>query len=126
MMLHVIKFNGVFDSAEYEGRLEYKCPPFKVIRDLIAGEPAPELTVEHVSVLWQGKHCHMFVDEDGRAKGLPRNDKASRIYYNYTWEREHKTRFIYDNLHKPGLVIGDESPGFDIVGTAVLWEGDME
>ena len=36
--------------------------------------------VEHVYVLWQDKRADMFVDEDGHAKMLPRNEEATAIY----------------------------------------------
>ena len=36
--------------------------------------------LEHVSVLFQGEHADMFVDEVGVNDGLPRNDLATDIY----------------------------------------------
>ena len=35
---------------------------------------------EHVAVLHEGRRADMFVDEDGHAKRLPRNEAATRIY----------------------------------------------
>jgi hypothetical protein len=35
---------------------------------------------EHVTVLHEGRRADMFVDEDGHAKALPRNDAATAIY----------------------------------------------
>ena len=42
----------------------------------------PNAYTEHVSVLHNGRHTDMFVDEDGFTKRLPRNEKATAIYRN--------------------------------------------
>jgi hypothetical protein len=55
--------------------------------------------LEHVSVLYNDKHCDMFVDEEGLLKHLPVNEVATRIYWN------------------AGRVRG----GTPIVGTAILF-----
>lgn len=36
--------------------------------------------IEHVAVLHDGKRRDMFVDDEGRVKGMPRNDRATAIY----------------------------------------------
>jgi hypothetical protein len=37
---------------------------------------------EHVRVFGRDKYCSMLVDEQGRQKGLPLNEMASKIYWN--------------------------------------------
>ena len=44
--------------------------------------------LEHVSVLHDGKRRDMFVDDKGRMKGLPRNDRATAIYRT-NWLTQH-------------------------------------
>jgi hypothetical protein len=54
-------------------------PGFKMIEALVA----PFLDgahLEHVSVLFQGERCSMFVDEAGQRKGLERNEEATKVY----------------------------------------------
>lgn len=43
---------------------------------------------EHVTVFYDGERRDMFVDEHGIAKGLPRNDEATKIYRN-NWLTQH-------------------------------------
>lgn len=124
-MYHVIKPDGTVVSTDYVGPLEYGTPAWATFRQLI-GLTEDDL-IEHVSVLWKGKKAHMFVDEEGRAHGLPRNNKATRIYYNYTVSRVGLPKQIYNDLSKDPLLDAPiEDLGFDIVGPAILWEGDME
>lgn len=128
-LLHIIRADedNTYESKEWTGELEYACPPFSEIRKLIGLEP--DSMIEHVAVLWKGKRAHMFVDEIGAIRGLPRNERATRIYYNATISRRGLNRlvYVYDDLTKdPYQQILVEEPGFQIVGTAALWEGDME
>lgn len=37
--------------------------------------------IELVTVLYKGKKCHMIVNENGIAEGLPVNETATEIYY---------------------------------------------
>lgn len=122
-LLHLINVDGSSTSKEYSGELEYLAPSFKEMYKILNCS-----TIEHVDVLFKGRPCHMFVDEDGRAHGLTRNELATRIYYNATFEREGKLALITDRLEVPEgrLRAGVETPGFDIVGPALLWEGDLE
>lgn len=121
--LHTIYPDGAVASEDYAGPVEYRAPPFAEMRHRLRCD-----TVEHVSVLWKGRPCHMFVDEDGRAKELPRNERATRVYYNATLRRRGETAYLYDDLSSPAnrLPRGFEDPGFYIVGAALLWEGDLE
>jgi hypothetical protein len=82
-----------------------------------------DITIEHVTVIWKGLVAHMFVDEEGRMHHLLPNPKATRIYYNFVYKREGRLDLLYDDLSQPAKLTGLESPGFDIVGTAVLLEG---
>jgi hypothetical protein len=36
--------------------------------------------LEHVSVIYKKRRADMFVDDEGRTAGLPRNDRATAIY----------------------------------------------
>jgi hypothetical protein len=123
-MYHVIKPDGTFVSEDYVGALEYGTPAFATLRQLI-GIKENE-TLEHVTVLWKGKRAHMFVDEDGRMHKKPRNEKATRIYYNFTFQRFRYSQYNDLTQHPNPADRFFEEPGFDIVGTAILWEGDME
>jgi hypothetical protein len=124
-MYHVIKPDGTVTSEDYVGPLKYGTPAWSTFRQWI-GLDEDDL-IEHVSVLWKGKKAHMFVDEEGRMHNLLINKKATAIYYNYTLQRH---RFhTYNDLSKdpdPAELLAVMEPGFDIVGTAILWEGDME
>jgi hypothetical protein len=74
-------------------------PPLEELRAIIGGGWA-----EHVSVLYNGRPAHMFVDEEGSRKGLPVNLRATNIYRAYAQSR------------------GIPNPHF-IVGPALLFEG---
>lgn len=128
-LLHTIIPTGIVTSEEYTGPLEYAAPPFATLRKMISGpNEAVRTTIEHVNVLWKGKHAHMFVDEDGLAKCLPLNHKASRIYGNNMVSRERgaKSPLIYNDLQKPAFDYRFDFDTFHVVGVAVLWEGDIE
>lgn len=122
---HIIKPDDSVESLDWGDKpLEYGCIPFSHLKHLIGGY------VEHVSVHWQGRRHHMFVDENGHSKGLKANRRATRIYWNATFSRKHKD-LIYSDLSQPTDVQVPDDPDFIsglplIVGVAVLWEGDME
>lgn len=50
-------------------------PTFNAMKDFL-GDNA-----EHVTVLYANRRCSMFVHEFGRIQGLPRNEKATEIYF---------------------------------------------
>lgn len=58
-------------------------PTFNEMKDFL-GDNA-----EHVTVLYEGKRCSMFVHEFGRVLGLPRNEKATEIYFAASRSRGH-------------------------------------
>jgi hypothetical protein len=121
-LLHVIETTGIVTSQNYMGELEFACPPLGYLRALV---PLAS-DIEHVFVWFKDKQCHMFVDEHGRRKRLRRNEKATRVYYNAVFKRE-RVPLIYNDLSYPVVPLPLlEINGFDIVGTAVLWEGEME
>jgi hypothetical protein len=129
--LHTIFSDGTYKSEEYTGPLEYACVPFHDLqRRLADSDPVHHgCDIEHVNVWWNDKLAHMFVDETGRYKPVKRNDRATRIYYNMTCKRERREKLLYTDLTaepKPLALIEIEQPGHEIVGTALLWEGDME
>jgi hypothetical protein len=127
--LHTILSDGTYKSEEYTGPLEYACIPFRDLKArLAASDPVHAgCDIEHVSVWWNGRVAHMFVDEAGRYKPTKRNDRATRIYYNMTLKHERRDNLIYTDLSAdPQPLTMFEEPGFDIMGTALLWEGGME
>jgi hypothetical protein len=79
--------------------------------------------VEHVSVLFNGKPAHMYVDEDGLSKTLPFNRKATRIYANLSLRNSGLP--TYDDLTKqpPRGVVCIGPHTLAIVGRALLWTG---
>lgn len=50
-------------------------PTFDKIKEFLGGHS------EHVTVLYEGKRASMFVHEFGRIQRLPRNEKATEIYF---------------------------------------------
>ena len=124
-LLHIIRPDGTFESQEYTGPLECACPPWDDLAKMIDCHHA-----EHVNVLWKGKHAHMFVDDVGLAKELPFNARATRIYANATLDRSRALRHrIYSELADDPIVtrpFAVDDGYFNIVGTAVLWEGGFE
>jgi hypothetical protein len=129
-MLHVIKPDGTFTSEDYVGELVSGTPAWAHLRKLI-GLKENDL-VEHVSVLWKGEQAHMLVDEEGIRHNLTPNVRATRIYYNNMLNRAELTKpLVYNDLNvDPTLSVSEwqtfYQPGYQIVGNAVLWEGDME
>ncbi len=56
-----------------------KEPGYQILKEII--EPLLDnQMMEHVNVLFLNQHADMFVDENGLARMLPRNDKATEIY----------------------------------------------
>jgi hypothetical protein len=130
---HVIFEQGVVRTADWLLPLQFGCPRFEHIRDSLGFKP--DAPLEHVSVLWQGKLAHMFVDEIGLMTGRELNPKATRVYWNNTLSRHGRKSLLYNDLTADPAVnqIVDtailEGLGlFEavIVGPALLWEGDME
>lgn len=109
--------------------LEYGDENWEQMRKFIGEE-----FMEHVSVWFDGKPAHMFVDENGLAKALHMNPKGTRVYWNNTFRREtNMPELQYNDLTKtpfppPPLKIINKwrLEGFLIVGPAALWEGEME
>lgn len=56
-----------------------EAPGYKQL-SAVLGPLFPEADFEHVSVLHHGRRADMFVDENGHAKGLPRNEAGTAIY----------------------------------------------
>lgn len=115
-------------TEDYQGPLECGAPPWQYMAKLIGANP-----IEHVSVLWLGRRCHMWVDEHGHAKAAPINIIASRIYFNATLQRLEKDEYIFDDFDQPPILdtivireILTDMGGAVIVGDAVLWEGGLE
>lgn len=68
------------DSAVTTGSVDWPAKPGfdainKIVQPLIGGGH-----IEHVTVLHDGQRRDMFVDEEGRIKGMTRNERATAIY----------------------------------------------
>lgn len=81
---------------------------FKELKPLICGEH--DDLIEHVTVFDEGRYKDMFVSEEGRMRGFPFNERASKIYWNNSIVHQGMTE---EELRKSG---------FNIVGDAVLFE----
>jgi hypothetical protein len=57
-----------------EGGKGFGPPTLKDMQEYVEGY------VEHLTVEVGGKRAHLFVNEDGRMKNLPLNERASAIY----------------------------------------------
>ena len=74
----------VYHADGREEVMETALPPRPNLHQLkeVMAPYFPNACTEHVSVLHNGRHTDMFVDEDGFTKRLPRNEKATAIYRN--------------------------------------------
>ena len=133
-ILHIIQPSMKVISAEWKAPLKYKCPDYKDMYELLKTD-----CIEHVSVLWQGQHRHMFVDENGISNQLEANPKATRVYWNATLNRNNLKGLLYNDLSAPPVLNLIEAETLQsatnagmllhnavIWGTALLWEGEME
>lgn len=82
-------------------------PSFEMMKRMLDFDK--DTLIEHVNVLYNGKHAHMFVDEEGLLKGLHMNIFASTIYWQATINQHDKGEIILAAL----------SP---IAGPALLYE----
>lgn len=73
----VLRADGTAEGREVDWP---EAPTFKAMSALI--EPILEADLERANVFWDGKYTDMFVDDCGKLKGLPRNEKATTIYRN--------------------------------------------
>lgn len=79
------------DGPEINGSVDWpKDPGFGLINALVQPLISCD-NIEHVTVLHDGARCDMFVDDIGRLKGLPRNDRATAIYRNNQMTRHPDT-----------------------------------
>jgi hypothetical protein len=101
---HIIRASGEVSSSFCELPDDAR-EAWRMVRDIVLDEIGRDNKLEHVLVYWDGKYLDMFVDENGLAQGLPRNEFATRIYRNNIM------------THEPG-VTAEELPF--IVGDAVL------
>jgi len=109
--LYIIDADGSFVSVETPTP-----PSYAEMREHLKCD-----CIQDVSVLFQGREAHMFVDEDGLAKDLPINHRASRVYSNVLLHRH--GRATYDDMNEEpsrAVVISHDRP-IIIVGTAFLW-----
>lgn len=76
------------ERADYTDVIDWPSEPgFAAIRMLV--EPLLDNAImEHVSVLYEGARCDMFVDEMGHSKGLMLNRIATKIYWAASLQRE--------------------------------------
>lgn len=102
----IIRPDGLEETHEVKDWPEQ--PEYGQIREVLNKVFGEESWPEHVNVLSPetDEYTDMFVDEDGRAKGLPHNPKATAIYQ-------------YNTLKNcPGA---NQKDLWDIVGTAVVF-----
>ena len=81
-------------------------------------------SLEHVTVLFQGRRAHAWVHDSGTLINLPFNPKATSIYYNITRYREAiegKPRPTYNDLTKPPEFVISELETPRISGPMLLW-----
>jgi hypothetical protein len=105
------------------GKLEYKCPSFSFMKERLGYSP-----IEHVTVLYQGKPAHMFVDEEFllRDEEPEFNAKATRLYQNASLERyTHTDLFTYNDVNEPPGDVFMEGLNV-ILGDVMLWTGEIE
>lgn len=82
--------------------------------------------VEHVTVLYQGKRAHLFVDDEGALKGATPNKRASALYANATRSRGgERPELLYRDILKepqPRDFLRDEKGQIAVIsGTALFW-----
>lgn len=111
--LIIIKPSGEYTRVE---RIEE--PSLKELQDAVEGY------IEHISLMWNGKPAHGYVNEDGKLRRLPNNTKATAVYHNIIQGHNDKQFQEYKDLN--------EDPtdfiywGADwIVGNMVIWTGDV-
>lgn len=131
-LLHVIRPDGFVESRDWTGPLEFEAPPLDQLKQIIGCQQ-----IEHVTVYWHGRRCHMFVDEHGLEKRLKQNDKATRVYYNANLHRHAADGLMYGDFAQPAGVSSDVlreqtrevielfMNGPPVVGVAALWEGTL-
>lgn len=98
-ILHILEPDMPLRHVEWTGPTEFGCPKFKLLYSMITLPGFDKCSmIERVSVRgWPvGKIWHMLVDKDGLSKGLPMNFWATHL------------------------------ARVPIVGTALVWEGEME
>lgn len=123
--LHVIYADGAVATYFFkpgDERLSFGVPGYEWLKASVFKDTS--MDIEHVAVTYQGKDAHMFVDENGIAKGLPMNVKATGVYYNR--EQLRAGLETYDDLTEDPVTPPTYDPRYRIVGLAALWLGDME
>jgi hypothetical protein len=117
--LFIIGVDGTYKEVTIDSiELTHACPKLILLEELLE---VPHLHIEHVTAMWQGKRAHMFVHDEGKLIGLPRNPKATAIYYNIAAMRTGKPAYNDLSSEAPSLHAYDY-----IAGPAALWTGDME
>lgn len=87
---------------------------------------------EHVSILLDGKHAHLFVDDNGRAMQLEPNVRASIMYANNSLKKIGRQPYSLEHLLSEEKKLASEEDvwfildnSLIIVGPALLWTGDL-
>lgn len=75
--------------------------------------------VEHITVIYQDRRFEAFANENGYARGLDFNPKATAIYHNNL--RKQRGLPTYDDVDKPGGEYISRDLHF-IVGPFVMWQ----
>jgi hypothetical protein len=123
--LYFIAEGGTYQEvppSDY-GALEYGSPTLAFMYAKLNCD-----TVEHLTVVYEGKPMHLFFDEEGLASPKRPNDRASALAGNRHLRGQRMQKFRYDDLTKtpPPAIATLLATGMLIVGDALLWTGEME
>ena len=66
------------------------------IKEIVSRNQSERCWLEHVTVLFMGKVCDAWVDEDGHRKQLDLNPKATAIYH--AASRSHQGLSVYNDI----------------------------
>lgn len=72
---------GVAEPKTVEAEFKSGEPTLRELRAVFCPLIGGNCSLEHVTVLFNGKRADMFVDEMGIARGLPPNAAATEIYH---------------------------------------------
>lgn len=108
---YIIRPSGEVIITELE-----KQPELKALQQEVGGY------IEYLSVEFQGKRAHAYVNENGKHMRLPANAKATAVWHN---DIQPGNPDAYNDLTQDP--INHISPWTDkVLGTMVIWTGPIE
>jgi hypothetical protein len=123
--LYLIREAGTYQEvpAEEYGELQYGSPTLDYMYRVLGCD-----TVEHLTVILDGKPMHLFFDENGIASPKKPNERATAIAGNRILRGPRLEKFRYNDLTEepPPAIAVLLATGMLIVGDALLWTGEME